>query len=85
MTRVRVFFLHHFQEVLDIVHWPVQAAPSPFSARDQKVLWRRLFAVIRMEFLENFQGLLSLSVALSIGHREKLSFGIYQLCLEQDY
>lgn len=61
------FFLHHFLEVLDIVHWPVQAAPSPFSARDWQVLWRRLSAVIRMEFLEDFQGLLSPSVILTLG------------------
>lgn len=38
----RGFFLHHFQEVLGIVHWPVQPAPSPFSARDWEVLWRKL-------------------------------------------
>lgn len=62
----RGFFLHHFQEVLDVVLWPVQAAPNPFSARDWKVLWRRLSAVIRMEFLENFQGLLSPSVVLTL-------------------
>lgn len=85
MRVTEVFFLHHFQEVLDMVDWPVQAAPSPFSARDWEVLWRRLSAVIRMEFLENFQGLLSPSVALNIGCREKLSFGICQLCLVQDY
>lgn len=81
----RGFFLHHFPEVLDIVHWPVQAAPSPFSARDWEALWRKCPVVIRMKFLEDFQGLLSLPVALNTGHREKLSFGICQLCLVQDY
>lgn len=81
----RGFLFHHFQEVLGIVLCPVQAASSPFSARDWEALWRRLSAVIRMEFLENFQGLLSPSVALNIGHRINLSFGIWQLCLVQDY
>lgn len=41
--------------------------------------------MIRMEFLENFQGLLSPTVALNTGRREKLSFGICQSCLVQDY
>lgn len=85
MGVTEVFFLHHFQEILGIVHWPVQATPSPFSGRNCQVLWSRLSVVIRMEFLENFQGLLFPSVALNTGRREKLSFGICQLCLVQDY
>jgi len=72
-------------EVLGLVHWPVQAAPDPFILRDWEDLWRRLSAVIRVELLENFQGLLSPSVVLNAGRRVKLSLGIWQSCLVQDY
>lgn len=79
------FFLHHFQEVLGLVDWPVQAAPNPSCPRDWEDLWRRLSAVIRVEFLRNFQGLLSPYVLLNIGHSVKLSCGIWQSCVVRDY
>lgn len=76
MARLAGFCFHHFQKALDLVHQPVQAAPDTFSPREQEDLWRSLAAVIRVQFLENFQGLLSPSVVLNIGDRVKLSLGI---------